>query len=197
MSVVRWSPREIIPWRMCEHNTTSRPRTDYESFLFIWAQLVNFSEWEGECLVMKEGNTLENGYVGLNGHNKNSITHWRAHIAAYQIWNGGVPKGLMVCHSCDNKRCVNPEHLWLGTNRDNQLDASRKGVFAAYWTEKRRKQQSERYSGEGNPMYGTKGELAPCYGRTGDKHPMYGKQHSEEAKAKISKSLLKTHRNKS
>lgn len=52
-----------------------------------------------------------------------------------------------------------------------------------------KKLYSLRFSGEGNPMFGKRGELAPCYGRTGEKHPMYGKHQSEEAKAKISNSL--------
>ena len=38
-----------------------------------------------------------------------------------------VPQGLFVCHTCDNSLCMNPDHLWLGTNTDNVLDASDKG----------------------------------------------------------------------
>ncbi len=53
-----------------------------------------------------------------------------AHRAAYESATGEAPGDLFVCHSCDNKICCNPAHLFLGTNTDNQRDASRKGLLA-------------------------------------------------------------------
>lgn len=48
-----------------------------------------------------------------------------AHTAAYELFIGSR-NGLCVCHSCDNRICVNPTHLWLGTNKDNTQDMIRK-----------------------------------------------------------------------
>lgn len=51
----------------------------------------------------------------------------RAHTLAWKMTYGDIPSGMNVLHKCDNPRCVNPEHLFLGTLNDNVQDCIRKG----------------------------------------------------------------------
>lgn len=50
-----------------------------------------------------------------------------AHRCSYIIFKGEIPAGLFICHSCDNASCVNPDHLFVGTAKDNASDCWKKG----------------------------------------------------------------------
>lgn len=69
------------------------------------------------------------GNIGANGYGQLSIKNKTisAHRLSWTLNYGPILDGLFVLHECDNPPCVNPNHLFLGTNKDNILDAIAKG----------------------------------------------------------------------
>lgn len=79
----------------------------------------------GDCWLW-EGGCFDDGYGAFCVLGRTR----RAHRVAWIITFGSLPEKLLVCHKCDHPRCVRPSHLFLGTIRENALDAMQKGRLA-------------------------------------------------------------------
>lgn len=126
----------------------------------------------------------------------NGLRFTTAHRASYYLFKGEIPDGMMVLHRCsedhkkDNPKCINPEHLYCGTAKDNSRDMHIAGVMI----------------GENHPMYGKpgtrlgvfltdetkhligekqKGEKNHMFGKIGDKNPNFGKKLPYKSRPKM------------
>lgn len=105
--------------------------------------------------------------IGRNGYGVFKINkkQWRAHRFSWHIFKGKIPKDLYVLHKCDNKICVNPSHLFLGTAQDNIDDCIKKGRFRVASgrnhgtkTHPERIARANRHGSKTHPEKWTKGE---------------------------------------
>ena len=80
--------------------------------------------WERLIIDQYSGCMEWSGYLSNDGYGILSFkgNNWRAHRLAYTLIFGEIPKGMNVCHRCDNPKCANPEHLFIGTQLDNIKD---------------------------------------------------------------------------
>jgi hypothetical protein len=101
---------------------TERKKTIGEKELIkeFWSQA---QRAENKCLEW-QGTLSDQGY-GVNS--RELMGEIAAHRVAYRIIKGEIPEKLFVCHTCDNPRCVDPDHLFLGTAKDNYIDMVSKG----------------------------------------------------------------------
>lgn len=85
----------------------------------------NFEDTKSQCWIWY-GALEKAGYGSFNLRGKTI----RASRLSFLHFKDSIPSGMMVCHTCDIKRCINPEHLFLGTMSDNVMDSVNKGLVA-------------------------------------------------------------------
>jgi hypothetical protein len=97
------------------------PLIPEKEFIRFWAFVIKSDCW------IWYGDRTKQGYgtysVKVNGK-------WQTigvHRISYELYYGSISDGLFVCHHCDNPPCLNPEHLFLGTAKDNVQDMLHKG----------------------------------------------------------------------
>ena len=77
------------------------------------------------CWLWTGATTRGYGVLAMPDYGK----HRRAHVLMYELHNGPVPEGKVVCHKCNVKRCVRPSHLYAGTQAQNVLQAKQDGLI--------------------------------------------------------------------
>lgn len=107
--------------KFCSQTCANRSRAADPIHLRFWRRV---SKSPNGCWMWK-GSKDGGGYGTISTARGSAPA--KAHRLSWEMRNGPIPPGQFVCHHCDTPACVNPDHLFLGTQKDNMRDCSRKG----------------------------------------------------------------------
>ena len=101
-----------------------------------------------------------------NGYGKASLPGYSrlAHRLSYTLHKADIPGKLLVCHKCDVRHCVNPDHLFLGDHKSNAADMMAKGRddFASFWTKRDACSKGHEYTEDNIYRYSGTGQARLC-----------------------------------
>lgn len=129
-------PRLPYPYHLTGRPSNNRHTPEN----FAWRFWRKVATGEPEDCWLWQGNVLAKdgrGQVHLRFEGTKNVRKF-APVVAWELTHGPIPDGLKVCHRCDVPRCVNPKHLFLGTQLDNMRDAAAKGRMSAPRPRRRR-----------------------------------------------------------
>jgi len=120
---VERAQRSVHLCRWCEHPLPSMAGTNERyRYCCVGCALMANVKRDGDCWIWQKSTSHGYGQFSFNAQ------HERAHKASFQCFSGErVPSGMVVMHMCDNRACINPRHLRLGSYLDNNRDAVSKG----------------------------------------------------------------------
>ncbi len=116
--------------RECRKIRKGEPRKSYY-IIPIEERFWKYVQKTDTCWIWIGARLSKNGYGVLGkteqGEDQSIYRNVTTHRFSWELHFGMIPEGLLVCHHCDNPPCVNPSHLFLGTDQDNVDDMFRKG----------------------------------------------------------------------